>query len=95
MSYIHFYIHLTSVRGEPLPAAGIHYPLLADAHPHGAVTRAYGVFDEQAGSSSRTLFVLDERGIICWSQTYPATVNPGVDGILTALESMGGEEVGA
>src|SRR5713101_6456330 len=37
-------------------AAGIAYPLLADAHPPGAVCRAYGVYDEQAESSSRTLF---------------------------------------
>src|SRR2546425_12354754 len=29
-------------------AAGIHYPLLADAHPKGAVSWAYGVYDEQA-----------------------------------------------
>jgi peroxiredoxin len=76
-------------------AAGIAYPLLSDSHPQGAVCRAYGVFDEQAGSSSRTLFVLDEHGVIRWSQTYPAAVNPGVDGILTALESMGGEEGGS
>src|SRR2546421_9046352 len=33
-------------------AAGIAYPLLADAHPHGAVSRTYGVYDERAGSSS-------------------------------------------
>ncbi len=75
-------------------AAGIHYPLLADSHPQGAVTRAYGVYDEQAGSSSRTLFVLDEHGVIRWSQAYPAAINPGIDGILTALESMGGEKFG-
>src|SRR5438132_10676285 len=29
-------------------ASGIVYPLLADAHPKGAVARAYGVHDEQA-----------------------------------------------
>lgn len=70
-------------------AAGIDYPLLADAHPQGAVSRAYGVYDEKAGACARSLFVIDERGVIRWSQTYPAGVNPGVDGILTALEAMG------
>jgi len=69
-------------------AAGIAYPLLADAHPQGAVCRAYGVYDEHAGSSSRTAFVLDEDGIIRWSQACPVAINPGIDGILTALESM-------
>jgi alkyl hydroperoxide reductase subunit AhpC len=76
-------------------AAGIAYPLLADAHPQGAVARAYGVYDEQAGSNCRALFVLDEHGTIRWSQSWPAAISPGIDGILTALESMGGEEVGA
>src|SRR5918912_948898 len=69
-------------------AAGLAYPLLADAHPHGAVARAYGVYDEQTGLSARTLFVLDEHGVILWSQTFPAAINPGVDSILTALEAL-------
>jgi peroxiredoxin len=76
-------------------AAGIHYPLLADAHPKGAVSWAYGVYDEQAGASARALFVLDTRGVIHWSHTCPAAINPGVGGILMALEAMGGEEVNA
>ncbi len=75
-------------------AAGIHFPLLADAHPQGAVSRAYGAYDQKAGVSSRTLFVLDERSVIRWSQNYPTGVNPGVDGILTALEAMGVIEAG-
>lgn len=75
--------------------AGLAYPLLADAHPHGAVARAYGVYDEQTGSSARTLFVLDEHGVIRWSQTSPAAINPGVDGILTALEALGASEAGS
>lgn len=73
-------------------AVGINYPLLADARPQGAVSRAYGAYDEKAWASSRTLFVLDEHGVIHWSKTYPAGVNPGVDGILTALEAMGPTE---
>ena len=76
-------------------SAGITYPLLADAHPQGAVSRAYGAYEEKAGASSRTLFVLDEQGVICWSETYPAGVNPGVGGILTALEAMGPIEAGS
>ncbi|HEX8918723.1 MAG TPA: redoxin domain-containing protein [Chloroflexota bacterium] len=72
---------------------GIRYPLLADTHPQGAVSRAYGVYDEQEGANSRSLFVLDEHGIVRWSQTCPAAINPGIDGILTALESIGEETV--
>lgn len=38
------------------------FPLLADFHPKGAVSRAFGVFREGEGTSSRALFVLDARG---------------------------------
>jgi alkyl hydroperoxide reductase subunit AhpC len=68
--------------------AGIRYPLLSDAHPQEAVSRAFGVCSEQQVSSCRALFVIDTQGVIRWSETYPAAINPGVGGILAALESM-------
>ena len=68
---------------------GIRFPLLSDSQPKGAVARAYGAYLEDKGASSRALFVVDERGIIRWSRAYPLLVNPGVDGILRALEPMG------
>jgi peroxiredoxin len=68
---------------------GIRFPLLADSHPKGATARAYGVYPGREDVSNRALFVVDERGIIHWSRAYPSLVNPGVDGILCALESMG------
>ncbi len=67
---------------------GIRFPLLSDSHPKGAVACEYGVYLERKGSSSRALFVVDERGAIRWSRAYPVLVNPGVDGILCALEPM-------
>jgi peroxiredoxin len=69
--------------------AGIHFPLLADSHSKGAVARAYGAYLKHQELSSRALFVVDEQGLIGWSRTYPSPVNPGVDGILRALEIMG------
>jgi peroxiredoxin len=69
-------------------AMRIYYPLLADAHPKGAVAQAYGVYDDEVGLSGRALFVLDEEGIVRWSAVSPTAINPGVDGIFTALESL-------
>jgi peroxiredoxin len=69
---------------------GIQFPLLSDSHPQGRVARAYGVYLEQEGLSCRALFVIDEGGIIRWRQVCPTLVYPGVDGILRALEVMGG-----
>jgi peroxiredoxin len=69
--------------------AGLRFPLLADSHPKGAVARAYGTYVEHEGLSCRALFVVDGGGVIRWSQACPTSVNPGVDGILRALEVMG------
>lgn len=38
--------------------------------------------------SERALFVLNGDGVIRWSYVSPIGVNPGAEGILTALESM-------
>jgi peroxiredoxin len=62
--------------------------LLADFEPKGAVSRAYGVYNEREGTSQRALFVIDGDGIIRWSYVSPEDVNPGADGILAALEQL-------
>jgi peroxiredoxin len=66
----------------------LHFPLLSDFEPKGAVSRLYGVYRTQDGTSERALFVIDPSGIIHWSYCSPIDVNPGADGILTALESL-------
>jgi len=68
----------------------LHFPLLADFEPKGAVSRAYGAYREQEGTSARALFVLDGEGVIRWSYLSPVGVNPGADGVLNALETMRG-----
>jgi peroxiredoxin len=70
----------------------LHFPLLADFEPKGAVARAYGVYRQPDGTSERALFVLDAEGIIRWSYVSPVGVNPGADGILRALQSMKKEQ---
>jgi peroxiredoxin len=66
----------------------LHFPLLADFHPKGAVAKSYGVYRETDGVCERALFVLDNKGIIFWNECSPIAVNPGADGILDALERM-------
>ena len=66
----------------------LHFPLLADFEPKGAVARAYGVYREADGTTERALFVIDGDGVIRWSHVAPVGVNPGADGILSALESL-------
>jgi peroxiredoxin len=66
----------------------LHFPLLADFEPKGEVAKRYGVYDEQLGECKRALYILDEQGIVCWNHLSPTGINPGVDGILDALETM-------
>jgi peroxiredoxin len=66
----------------------LHFPLLADFEPKGSVAKTYGVYNESAGLTERALFVIDKEGVIRWSYLSPMGMNPGADGILTALESL-------
>jgi peroxiredoxin len=66
----------------------LHFPLLADFEPKGAVARLFGVYREGDGTSERALFVIDSDGVIHWSYVSPVGVNPGADGILSALEEL-------
>ena len=45
---------------------GYKFPVLADFWPHGAVAKAYGVFEESRGCSTRGTFVIDKAGILRW-----------------------------
>src|ERR1700733_580952 len=70
----------------------LHFALLSDFEPKGAVARSYGAYRDAEGVCERALFVLDENGVIAWSYCSPIAVNPGADGILDALDSMTGTE---
>ncbi|MCA1830650.1 MAG: peroxiredoxin [Actinomycetota bacterium] len=46
------------------------YPnrFLSDFWPHGAISRAYGAFDEKIGSAVRSTFLIDKEGIIRYAE---------------------------
>jgi peroxiredoxin len=66
----------------------LHFPLVSDFEPKGAVARSFGAYREGDGVAERALFVLDENGVVFWSYRSPIAVNPGADGILDALDRM-------
>jgi peroxiredoxin len=72
-------------------ARNLHFPLLADFEPKGAVSRLYGAYRAKEGVSERALYVVDAKGTIAWSYLSPIGVNPGADGVLRALESLQGK----
>ena len=70
----------------------LHFPLLSDFEPKGEVSKKYGAYRKGEGISERGLFVIGSAGRISWSYVSPIDVNPGADGILTALENLAEEE---
>lgn len=48
--------------------SGFLFPVLSDFWPHGAVSQAYGVFNDQAGIANRGTFVVDRSGIIRFAE---------------------------
>ncbi|HXA57386.1 MAG TPA: redoxin domain-containing protein [Candidatus Acidoferrum sp.] len=66
----------------------LHFPLLADFEPKGAVAKTYGAYRAAEGVCERALFVIDKDGVIRWSYVSPVAVNPGADGILDALDKL-------
>ena len=62
-------------------------PLLADFHPKGDVSKAYGAYIEGAGISNRAL-VLIEDGEVKWSYASPSPAEiPGANLIFDALSA--------
>jgi peroxiredoxin len=74
--------------------AQLRFPLLADFQPRGQVARIYGVYREGQGMSARALFVLDREGRIRYCRAYADFLNPGVDNLLTILETLAYETAG-
>lgn len=64
------------------------FELLSDFEPKGAVARLYGAYDAEHGYCKRALFVIDAQGTIAWSYLSPTAINPGVDGVLDALDAL-------
>jgi len=64
-------------------------PLLADFEPKGETARAFGVYDDDWGTSRRALFLIDPEGILKWSYVSPSVLEiPGANLIFDALESI-------
>ena len=65
---------------------GLSMPLLADFHPKGEVARAYGVWSEEYGVSSRALVMVGPEGVVEWSYMSPPLEVPGANLIFDALD---------
>jgi mycoredoxin-dependent peroxiredoxin len=67
---------------------GIHYPLLADFHPRGAVGDKYGVYLAEKGITGRAIIVVDRGGKVAWLKNYDIPTVPDVKEVAGALSKI-------
>ena len=67
---------------------GTSIPLLADFNPKGEIARAYGVYSEERGHAIRSLFLIDEEGIVRWAHRAEGLDIPGANLIFDALAAQ-------
>ena len=68
---------------------GLDIPLLADFHPKGEVSRRYGAYIDDYGTSNRSLVLIDEEGVVRWVHESPSPIEiPGANLIFDALEAV-------
>jgi peroxiredoxin len=69
-------------------ADGLNFPLLSDFWPHGAVTRAYDVFDDSKGRPRRSSYVVDKAGNVAWSVHNPTSEGRDLDEHVRQLQQV-------
>jgi alkyl hydroperoxide reductase subunit AhpC len=67
---------------------GIPFPLLSDYWPHGAVGKAYGVFNDERGMDKRAAFVVDAQGVIRWCKVFEPGTIPESKDLLEQLQKL-------
>ena len=64
------------------------YPLLADFHPKGEVTRKYGVWKEDKGISERAVVIVDKEGIVIYIDVHDISEAPDNAQLLETLREL-------
>ncbi len=64
------------------------YPLLADFHPKGEVSKKYGVWKEDAGICERSIVVVDKQGVVRYIDVHDIGEAPENAQILEVLREL-------
>jgi alkyl hydroperoxide reductase subunit AhpC len=77
-----------SLKGWAEKLGGVPFPLLSDYWPHGAVGKAYGIFNEERGMDKRAAYVVDAKGIVRYAKVYPQGTIPESPELLAELRKL-------
>lgn len=64
------------------------YPLLADFHPKGEVSKKYGVFIDEKGHCERAIVVVDKQGIVRYIDVHNIGEAPENAQVLEVLREL-------
>ena len=64
------------------------YPLLADFHPKGEVSKKYGVWIEEKGICERAIVIVDKQGIVRYIDVHDISEAPANAQILDVLREL-------
>jgi peroxiredoxin len=65
------------------------FPMLSDFWPHGAVSTAYGAFDESLGAAGRATYAIDKQGAVRWTIRTAIPNARDITDYLKALAELG------
>jgi mycoredoxin-dependent peroxiredoxin len=67
---------------------GIHYSLLADFNPRGAMAEKYGAYLADKGITNRSIVIINKQGKIAWIKNYDIPVVPDLKEVSAALQQV-------
>jgi len=67
---------------------GIHYSLLADFQPRGAMAEKYGVYLAEKGITGRSIVIVNKDGKVAWIKHYDIPVVPDLKEVAAALQQV-------
>ncbi|CAB4541574.1 MAG: redoxin domain-containing protein [Actinobacteria bacterium] len=67
---------------------GYKFSVLSDFWPHGAVSKAYGIFDEALGCAIRGTFIVDKQGVLRWQVVNAIGVARNIADYKAALAAL-------
>jgi len=77
-----------SLKGWADFLGGVPFPLLSDYWPHGAVGKAYGIFNDERGMDKRAAYVVDAKGVVRYAKVYPQGTIPTSEELLAELRKL-------
>ncbi len=84
--------HVPCLKAWAESLGGIHYPLLSDFWPHGAVAEQFGVLRTGDGFTERAIFVIDKKGIIHYIDIHDIADRPDNEELRKVLRQIQAED---